>query len=41
MIAALRKVGNKNAQREYYLTDTIEILGRFGDEVVGKRIAAL
>jgi bifunctional UDP-N-acetylglucosamine pyrophosphorylase/glucosamine-1-phosphate N-acetyltransferase len=33
MIAALRKVGNKNAQREYYLTDTIEILGRFGDEV--------
>lgn len=33
MIAALRKVGNKNAQKEYYLTDTIEILGRLGDEV--------
>jgi len=33
MIAALRKVGNKNAQKEYYLTDTIEILGRMGDEV--------
>lgn len=33
MIAALRKVGNKNAQKEYYLTDTIEILNRFGDEV--------
>ncbi len=33
MIASLRKVGNKNAQKEYYLTDTIEILGRMGDEV--------
>lgn len=32
-IQALRKVGNKNAQKEYYLTDTIEILGRLGDEV--------
>lgn len=33
MITALSKVGNKNAQKEYYLTDTIEILGRLGDEV--------
>jgi len=33
MIAALRKVGNKNAQKEYYLTDTVEILNRMGDEV--------
>jgi bifunctional UDP-N-acetylglucosamine pyrophosphorylase/glucosamine-1-phosphate N-acetyltransferase len=33
MIQALRKVGNKNAQKEYYLTDTIEILGRLGYEV--------
>jgi bifunctional UDP-N-acetylglucosamine pyrophosphorylase / glucosamine-1-phosphate N-acetyltransferase len=33
MLAALRRVGNKNAQREYYLTDTIEILGKLGDEV--------
>lgn len=33
MITALRKVGNKNAQKEYYLTDTIEILGRLDEEV--------
>ena len=33
MIAALRKVGNKNVQKEYYLTDTIEILNRMGEEV--------
>lgn len=33
MIAALKKVGNKNAQKEYYLTDTIEILGHGGEEV--------
>lgn len=33
MISALKKVGNKNAQKEYYLTDTIEILGQLGDEV--------
>lgn len=33
MIAALRRVGNKNAQKEYYLTDTIEILERLGEEV--------
>lgn len=32
MINALRRVGNKNAQREYYLTDTIEILGRMEGE---------
>lgn len=32
-LTALRKVGNKNAQREYYLTDTIEILNRLGEEV--------
>lgn len=33
MISALGKVGNKNAQREYYLTDTIEILHNSGEEV--------
>lgn len=33
MLAALRKVGNKNAQKEYYLTDTIEILNRMDEEV--------
>jgi len=33
MIQALKRVGNKNAQKEYYLTDTIEIIGRFGGEV--------
>jgi bifunctional UDP-N-acetylglucosamine pyrophosphorylase / glucosamine-1-phosphate N-acetyltransferase len=33
LLAALRKVDNKNAQREYYLTDTIEIIGRLGGEV--------
>ncbi|MBX7246933.1 MAG: bifunctional UDP-N-acetylglucosamine diphosphorylase/glucosamine-1-phosphate N-acetyltransferase GlmU [Candidatus Sumerlaeaceae bacterium] len=33
MLEALRRVGNKNAQKEYYLTDTIEILGRLNDEV--------
>lgn len=32
-LEALRRVGNKNAQHEYYLTDTIEILGRMGEEV--------
>jgi len=33
MIAALGRVGNKNAQKEYYLTDTVEILNRMGEEV--------
>lgn len=33
MITALKKVGNKNVQKEYYLTDTIEILGQLGYEV--------
>jgi bifunctional UDP-N-acetylglucosamine pyrophosphorylase/glucosamine-1-phosphate N-acetyltransferase len=33
LLEALRRVGNKNAQREYYLTDTIEILGRLKFEV--------
>lgn len=33
MIAALAKVGNKNAQKEYYLTDVVEILDRLGEEV--------
>lgn len=33
MIAALARVGNKNAQKEYYLTDTVEILNRLGEEV--------
>lgn len=33
MIDALKRVGNKNAQREYYLTDTIEILNRRNEEI--------
>jgi bifunctional UDP-N-acetylglucosamine pyrophosphorylase/glucosamine-1-phosphate N-acetyltransferase len=33
MLEALRKVGNKNAQKEYYLTDTIELLNRRNEEV--------
>ena len=33
LLAALRLVRNKNAQKEYYLTDTVEILGRLGGEV--------
>jgi bifunctional UDP-N-acetylglucosamine pyrophosphorylase/glucosamine-1-phosphate N-acetyltransferase len=33
MLEALRRVDNKNAQREYYLTDTIEIINRLGGEV--------
>lgn len=34
MLAALRKVTNKNVQHEYYLTDTVEILGeKLGEEV--------
>lgn len=33
MISALARVGNKNAQKEYYLTDTIEILCNAGEEV--------
>lgn len=33
LVESLRKVGNRNAQKEYYLTDTIEILGRMKEEV--------
>ena len=33
LLAALKRVGNKNAQREYYLTDTVEILRKFNEEV--------
>lgn len=33
LLEALTKVRNDNAQHEYYLTDTIEILGRLGYEV--------
>jgi bifunctional UDP-N-acetylglucosamine pyrophosphorylase/glucosamine-1-phosphate N-acetyltransferase len=33
MLRALERVRNQNAQREYYLTDTIEILGRQNEEV--------
>lgn len=33
MLEALRRVGNKNAQKEYYLTDTVEILNNLGQEV--------
>lgn len=33
LLDSLRRVTNKNAQKEYYLTDTIEILGRLGGEV--------
>ena len=33
MLAALKKVGNKNAQQEYYLTDVVEILNRMDCEV--------
>lgn len=33
LLDALRRVGNKNAQKEYYLTDTVEIIGRLGGEV--------
>ncbi|MCX7018890.1 MAG: bifunctional UDP-N-acetylglucosamine diphosphorylase/glucosamine-1-phosphate N-acetyltransferase GlmU [bacterium] len=32
LLTALKRVGNKNAQREYYLTDTIEILGKINEE---------
>lgn len=33
LLSSLAKVGNKNAQKEYYLTDTIEILCNEGEEV--------
>ncbi|AXA36903.1 MAG: bifunctional UDP-N-acetylglucosamine diphosphorylase/glucosamine-1-phosphate N-acetyltransferase GlmU [Candidatus Hydrogenedentota bacterium] len=33
LIRALARVRNNNAQHEYYLTDTIEILGKMGEEV--------
>ncbi len=33
LLEALARVRNNNAQREYYLTDTVEILGRLGYEV--------
>ena len=33
LLAALAKVTNNNVQKEYYLTDTVEILGRLGEEV--------
>lgn len=33
LLDSLRQVRNNNAQKEYYLTDTVEILGRLGGEV--------
>ncbi|MGB9692934.1 MAG: bifunctional UDP-N-acetylglucosamine diphosphorylase/glucosamine-1-phosphate N-acetyltransferase GlmU [Candidatus Sumerlaeaceae bacterium] len=33
LLEALDRVRNNNAQREYYLTDTVEILGKLGYEV--------
>jgi bifunctional UDP-N-acetylglucosamine pyrophosphorylase/glucosamine-1-phosphate N-acetyltransferase len=33
LLEALERVRNNNAQREYYLTDTVEILGKLGYEV--------
>ncbi len=33
LLAALQRVRNNNAQKEYYLTDTIEILEKLGGEV--------
>lgn len=33
LLESLKRVTNKNAQREYYLTDTVEIIGRIGGEV--------
>jgi bifunctional UDP-N-acetylglucosamine pyrophosphorylase/glucosamine-1-phosphate N-acetyltransferase len=33
LLEALAKVRNNNAQHEYYLTDTVEILGKLGYEV--------
>ncbi len=33
LLDALDRVRNNNAQREYYLTDTVEILGKLGYEV--------
>lgn len=33
MLSSLARVGNKNAQKEYYMTDTIEILCDAGEEV--------
>jgi bifunctional UDP-N-acetylglucosamine pyrophosphorylase/glucosamine-1-phosphate N-acetyltransferase len=33
LLEALSRVRNNNAQREFYLTDTIEILGKLGHEV--------
>lgn len=33
MLAALKKVGNRNSQQEYYLTDVVEILNQMDFEV--------